>query len=336
MSRQRKIKGIKDVTRDDVRDLVDSKIFKRGVEYFAEGCVVNPTLSGNTIRAEVEGSSSNNYKTSVKVAGNELMCECDCPYDWGICKHVIALLLHWVKRRQDFEDIGRKAKAAKKMPREDLEKIVETLAKEEPQVFSRITELALPGKMKKESGTQDFVKQARRVLEYGADYQEMSSALRQLRAWRGRMLLRASTEEYDYVASQLCRLADACAENYGHFDDSNGTLADFTDECLGEAAKIWEKVGEKKKIEILLLVFARSEKDEYGFEDTFDDFIATVCKSRKEKDAIRRPILQKLSQLEDERGEIDEEGETNCHYKRIFDLALRLGFVNEKGVYIQG
>ncbi|MDE1810638.1 MAG: hypothetical protein KGH66_01170 [Candidatus Micrarchaeota archaeon] len=90
------MKSIDEITVKDVHSLVDSKIFQRGTEYFNDGCVLNPTQDGNEISAEVEGSSSSNYKTLVKLERGKIKCECDCPYDWGVCKHVIALLLNWV------------------------------------------------------------------------------------------------------------------------------------------------------------------------------------------------------------------------------------------------
>ncbi len=329
------IRKLENIRREDVRDLVDSKIFQRGAEYFAEGCVVNPTVAGNEMRSEVEGSSSSNYKTSVKLVDGKLRCECDCPYDWGICKHVIALLLHWIKRRQDFEDIGKKANRTAKMSKAELEKVVKTLAQEEPQVFSRIMDLALPQKLKKEAGTPNFVKQAVRVLERGADWSEMSAAIRQLRAWRERMKTRLETKQFDYVAEQLLRLADACAENYGNFDDSSGQLGGFVDECLQETEDIWKKLSGKKKLELLLLAWERAEKDKYGFESTFDSFISQTCKSKAELDMLRRPILTKLHQLEEEGGGKSENWRVHYQYERIFGLALDLGYVNRKGVYLQ-
>ena len=59
------MKNINGINIKDVHSLVDSKIFQRGSEYFNDGCVLNPTRDGNEICAEVEGSSSSNYKTSV-------------------------------------------------------------------------------------------------------------------------------------------------------------------------------------------------------------------------------------------------------------------------------
>ena len=329
------MKNISQATVEDVRSLAGSKIFRRGVEYFAEGCVVNPSVLGNEIRAEVEGSSSSNYKTYVKLERGKLKSDCSCPYDWGVCKHVIALLLHWINRREDFEDMGKKSKDAAKMPKADLVKIVETLAREEPQTFSKIMELALPQKISNETGSPDFVKQALRTLEHGAGYQEMSSAMRQLDAWRQRMKIRLQTKQYDYVAEQLCRLADACAVHYGSFDDSNGQLASFVDECLADIEKIWSSVGEKKRIELLALIWNRAEKDDYGFEDSFDDFLIKACKTSVEQQSLKKPIIQKLTMLEGEGGKNSKSGAMQYQYERVFELALNLGYINKKGVYLQ-
>ena len=217
------MKDINEITVKDVHSLVDTKIFQRGTEYFNDGRVLNPTHDGNEICAEVEGSSSSNYKTSVKLERGKMKYECDCPYDWGICKHVVALLLNWINRKDDFEDISKKKNEAISMSHEELKRMVETFAKEEPQIFFKIMDLAFPERGENGESGPNFAKKAEKMIHSGASYREMSLALRQLEVWRKHIKMRLKSAQYDYVAQQLCSIAIDCMKNYGIFDDSHKT-----------------------------------------------------------------------------------------------------------------
>lgn len=329
------MKSINEITVKDVHSLVDSKIFQRGGEYFEDGCVIDPTYDGNEICAEVEGSSSSNYRTSVKLERRKIECECSCPYDWGVCKHVIALLLNWIKRREDFEDIGKKKREAINMSPDELKKIVETFAKEEPQTFFKIMDLAFPERGKRAESAPDFAKKAGKALQNGASYSEIPGLLRQLEVWRKHIKIRLKSDQYDYVAEQLCSIAIECMENYGIFDDSNGHLSEFVDECFMDIIKIWDNVDEGMRLSLLKRIWEFAEQEDYGFEDILDEVFAKMCKTVKERNALRKPIIQKLVMLEEKKGKHDKYNSSQYEYERIFDLAVRLGYINKKGVYLQ-
>jgi hypothetical protein len=327
------MKNIDEITIKDVHSLVDSKILQRGTEYFDEGSVINPTYDENEICAEVEGSSASNYKTSVKLERGKMKCECDCPYDWGVCKHVVALLLNWIKRRGDFEDIGKKKREAIHMSHAELTKVIETFAKEEPQMFFKIMDLAFPDRGEKGEPAPDFAKKAEKILSGGATYRDMPSALRQLEVWRKHIKMRLKSKRYGYVAEQLCSIIIGCVENYGIFDDSNGHLSEFVEKCFMDIIKIWGNVDENVKLSLIKLIWNLAESEEYGFEHV-DEVIIKLCKNTEERDALRKPIIQRLVVLE-EKGGKNAMNSVHYDYERVFDLALRLGYVNKKGVYLQ-
>ncbi len=75
---------------------VDSKIFRRGLDYYRSGMVERISRDGNHVTAEVSGSEEEPYLVEVDLAedGEIEDWACDCPYDWGpVCKHVVAALL---------------------------------------------------------------------------------------------------------------------------------------------------------------------------------------------------------------------------------------------------
>ncbi len=327
------MKNIDEITIKDIHALVDSKVFDRGKEYFGEGAVLDPAYDGNKMYADVEGSSHGNYKTEVRIERGRLQCECSCPYEWGVCKHVVALLLHWINKKDDFNDAGKKRVKATNMPRSELVKIVGILAKEEPQVFLKVMDYVFPEGFSGNVPAPDFAKKAERLLKEGADYHEIPAFLRQLEVWRKHIKIRLESKQYDYVAKQLGRLTEACIKNYGMVDDSSGKLSEFSYKCLEDIKSIWSYTSEDVRI-ILLKLFWELEEDN-GLEDELDYIILKLCKTDTEKSVLRKPIIQKLVSLEDN-GSKNSKSINHYNYERVFDLALKLGYINRKGVYLQG
>lgn len=71
---------------------IDSVILQRGKQYYSKGYVTYVEETGdNTWSAEVEGSETYTVEVTLK-KGNEISrYNCDCPYDGGTCKHIVAV-----------------------------------------------------------------------------------------------------------------------------------------------------------------------------------------------------------------------------------------------------
>lgn len=66
--------------------------FRKGKEYFAEGCVEKIWQEEELYKAIVKGTYL--YQVSLKFDGNELAYTCSCPFEQeGACKHVVAAIL---------------------------------------------------------------------------------------------------------------------------------------------------------------------------------------------------------------------------------------------------
>ena len=75
---------------------VDSKIFRRGLDYYRSGMVECIDWDGSHATAEVSGSEEDPYLVEIDFSDDGEVEDwfCDCPYDWGpVCKHVVAALL---------------------------------------------------------------------------------------------------------------------------------------------------------------------------------------------------------------------------------------------------
>lgn len=75
---------------DDIRNLVSSTIFNRGVRYFKQKRVNLTNIELDKFEAEVIGTDL--YLVYVASVNGEFHISCTCPY-WDTCKHVVATML---------------------------------------------------------------------------------------------------------------------------------------------------------------------------------------------------------------------------------------------------
>ncbi len=100
--------------RSSIRKESDSMIFKRGELYFRQGRASSPLYKvGDKSSLDVEGvvRGSKTYKVRITIDESDSSIadySCNCPYEYGMCKHVVALGLSVVDTLEDnpsyFED----------------------------------------------------------------------------------------------------------------------------------------------------------------------------------------------------------------------------------------
>ena len=83
------------ISEAQIRQGAADESFARGLAYYQSGAVGQMLLRGDTLQAEVEGSSYAPYRVTVRLGpGGILATSCTCPYDYGgWCKHIVATLL---------------------------------------------------------------------------------------------------------------------------------------------------------------------------------------------------------------------------------------------------
>jgi uncharacterized Zn finger protein len=86
------------ITEAAIRSLASAQSFERGEDYYHSGTVYELQKRGDTLTAEVEGSSYAPYRVTIEFAGDQIIStDCTCPYDWGgDCKHIVAVLLAYL------------------------------------------------------------------------------------------------------------------------------------------------------------------------------------------------------------------------------------------------
>ena len=99
---------------------ISGSILDRGKQYYKAGAILEIEETNDGLwHAEVEGSEF--YSVEIQIHKNNTIgeCSCDCPYDDGICKHVLAVL-YAIREEKTIPIVVAKAKASKKLSFEGL------------------------------------------------------------------------------------------------------------------------------------------------------------------------------------------------------------------------
>ena len=130
-------KNLSWLTESYIRELCTEQSFERGQNYFEAGVIVRPVIMGNTLVAECEGTDYQPYKVTVSFGnGGISSASCSCPYDWGgYCKHIVALLLAWLHRPEDFVSVDDVRTQLRRMTKTQLNQLIWQMAKHDPAIL---------------------------------------------------------------------------------------------------------------------------------------------------------------------------------------------------------
>lgn len=120
-----------------VEKFAGETIYKRGLDYYQSGQVYDAVFDAESgrLKANVFGNYGN-YIVEITSAGrSKLNADCDCPYDGYPCKHVVAVLLFFIDKR---EELLAKSKAAQQS-KAQLEECLQQLS--QPELSELITQL---------------------------------------------------------------------------------------------------------------------------------------------------------------------------------------------------
>ena len=196
------MKALPTLTESDIRRLAASQSFTRGEEYYASGVVSDLQMRGNTLTARVAGSQVEPYRVTITLGpGGIEDADCTCPYDrGGICKHIVATLLAWVREPGSLESLASFDELLAGRSREDLIALVKAMIAQQPDL-ARLLELPLrPG----------------------------SSVPLDLTAYRKQIRYALSREDAEWVGRELGRLREM-ADGYleAHTPVTAGALYDL-------------------------------------------------------------------------------------------------------------
>jgi uncharacterized Zn finger protein len=124
------------------------KVYPRGVEYAADGHVLDLVRRGDTLFARVAGTEWEPYHIRIRLDEadeGEPVAEavCTCPYEWGgWCKHVVAALLEALNEPELIEERPPLAETLAGLKRDRLAKLLQQLAEAHPALVDEIEAFA--------------------------------------------------------------------------------------------------------------------------------------------------------------------------------------------------
>ena len=84
------------LTQQKIEDYAnDNRLYKRGLDCYKQGIVSEVSKIEKSVQATVFGSNDQEY--SVKISFDDRVInifKCTCPYDGGVCKHLVAVMLY--------------------------------------------------------------------------------------------------------------------------------------------------------------------------------------------------------------------------------------------------
>jgi uncharacterized Zn finger protein len=176
------------LTEAHIRESASERSFERGETYFRDGAVLEPVRQERELRAQCEGSDYEPYQVSATLSRSGIAeTSCTCPYDYGgICKHIVALLLTYVREPQSFRSIPPLSVLLAGRSREELIALIGEMVKREPELLSLVelsvvTEQATQGKP---PDVATYRRQTRRALRHESEHivEKELRALRELAA----------------------------------------------------------------------------------------------------------------------------------------------------------
>lgn len=313
--------GLKRLIEPDVAKLFDPRIYQRGKEYFEEGRLNRPIVHRGSIMADVKGTMPEEYHISIDLRDGNFIASCTCPYAFGYCKHIAAVLYAWVRRPGIFKDLGRSEDMLRKLGKEEVVEIVMDMIRYDPDVLYVINLRLTPGP--ELPGFIDREMKAIFSQEY-ADYLNVREIVKRLDIFREYALDLARARDVSTALTVIVPVIDAVLANYTRLEDADGLMKNFFGGALdmfGNALAEVRDVGRRR------VMLTRSldwyMEAEWGLEDQVRAFLKDVTSRLKESRFMMNTIDVKAADYR--RSFINTGASYSEEHEYIDERILRLG-----------
>lgn len=265
-----------------VKKFAGETIFGRGKEYFYDQMVETITYDPvhERIQAEVSGSTGYNYDVEIVAATRGIDATCSCPYEGYPCKHVVAVLLTYIKKK----DVLLEQAAEKKKKISSLKERVHALSK------NRLAEMLLSLAEKYPDCHRDL------LIRMGDDPQEVISVIKKKIHWLFRafdaeelssskvvkqlkgILGSVRKSQADVKAKVYWAISDRILKELNEYGMDDEPLEDIAIESLDLLADVSSKVGipRKEKTAIVRALEKYSAWGNCGIIDSIDEAIEKI------------------------------------------------------------
>jgi uncharacterized Zn finger protein len=267
-----------------IRDRANDQSYEKGRAYYRSGAIYDPSWQsvegGIVLTAHCEGSTAPSYRLRAELdAGGVRSADCTCPYDWGgDCKHIVALLLLYLHKRDEFSEQRQAGDLLTDMEKDSLVALIHRLVERSPDLYNEI-EMAIPlveagesksGTVKKKRKTQvseeTYRKQVRRIFkqsryDYYDDWNEPAhlSDLEEILE-TAKKFLEADDAEGALIILRV--LLEETLEDYEGEMDYNGDVAGFIQDLGMPMAEAILSLDMDKKARMALKEFVEEMLDD--------------------------------------------------------------------------
>jgi uncharacterized Zn finger protein len=260
------------LTEKQIRERASEQSYQKGSAYYKSDAIYNPALQitpgGVTLTAQCEGSSAPFYRLHVELdAGGVRSASCTCPYDWGgDCKHIIALLLMFIHKPDEFSEQKSVNELLAGMEKDALVALILRLVERDPDLYDAL-ELAIPAaKITAQPASSGTTRKRQTQVSEETYRKQINRILKQ--AYRG-----------DY---------------YDEWGSTPGYVEDLGD-ILGTGMKFLD-AGDAEGALIILRVLLEELTEDYGSEMDYDGDLACVIQD------IGMPLTEAILSVEFEPG----------------------------------
>jgi uncharacterized Zn finger protein len=228
------------ITESMIRAGASPESFRRGEEYYRGSAISNTFIQGMLLSGECAGTYAPYYRVQVELDQAGIAdASCTCLYEYGgYCKHIVALLLAYVRHPRSFAVRKAPAELLADLEHDDLTAILTKLIQEQPDLYDRIEAMtSIPSTSKKKRRKKVDIEVHRRHIlgiVHSLDGMRMSEAYwhvgglaNQLREVEESAMKFLDAGDAETAVEILLVLLEESSRGIENVDDSNGELGGF-------------------------------------------------------------------------------------------------------------
>ena len=227
-----------EITQYHIQERCTEQSYMRGLNYFYDGAISNPTLHNYILSGTCEGTDIEPYRVTVELTPTGIAtADCSCLYDWGgDCKHIVALLLTYVNAPDTILSLEPLFATLEAQPKSSLLQIISELLKYAPELAPIVQAYSdIPGTLQ-ESGSLPLVavyqEQINRVFrDIFTEQHQFDRGFTQLEVLQQKAELLGQQGKAEHALSILHALIHQSVMHYSDTLQKSG-LIEFVEGCL--------------------------------------------------------------------------------------------------------